>query len=295
MRLQVERHHGRVPEFRLEQVFLAKFDQPAYPGIPRVVFRLLDKRRVDLNAGRSNAEPFRRGDRNASIARSEVVQDVVLANARQAQHLVHDVVRRRHVDHVHVDQSCAPAVGAARISSAIARLRIRAPASIARDRHALDQDRAAAIGAAHHLVAAHGGDAAEHVLQVACHGDLLHRIRDLTVLHPEARRAARVVPCQQVHALPHHFRHQEAFAQQFQHAGQAGTRVTGSGSPPDCGCRPHLPVLLQSELARRVAAEEIALQYAVCSPRCVRCVATPSSSKGELASALRLVRLLARC
>src|SRR5690606_27998547 len=62
------------------------------------------------------------------------------------------------------------------------------------DRHAFDEDRSGLHVAAAVDVAADGDDAAVHLLQVPGDGDLLDGMADLAVLHPEAGRAARVVP-----------------------------------------------------------------------------------------------------
>src|SRR5712692_804349 len=62
---------------------------------------------------------------------------------------------------------------------------------VAGDRHVFDQDRAHRAAAAHHDIASHRGDAAEHVAQVARNGDLLHRKADLAALDPVAGGAAR--------------------------------------------------------------------------------------------------------
>src|SRR6185369_3314599 len=48
--------------------------------------------------------------------------------------------------------------------------------SFPRDGHAVDEDRAADLGAARELVAADRLDAGEHVEQVARDGDFLHRV-----------------------------------------------------------------------------------------------------------------------
>src|SRR5690606_23142238 len=78
-----------------------------------------------------------------------------------------------------------------------------AGASGAGDRHRLDQDRAAALGATTNFIGADGDDAGEHLAQVAGDGDLLDRIRDDPVLHPVATRTARIVAGDVVDPLSH--------------------------------------------------------------------------------------------
>ena len=63
-------------------------------------------------------------------------------------------------------------------------------------------------------------DAAQHVFEVAGDGDLVHRISDAAVLHPEAAGAARVVARHVVHALAHELDHEQARAQLLQHGVQ---------------------------------------------------------------------------
>src|SRR6185436_6120979 len=78
----------------------------------------------------------------------------------------------------------------------------------ARDRHALDQDRAARAAAALEHITAHGDDALEHVAQVAGDGDLLDRELDLAAVHPVAGGAARVVTRDQVDAVAEQLGHE---------------------------------------------------------------------------------------
>src|SRR5436305_7633440 len=94
-------------------------------------------------------------------------------------------------------------------------LRRREPTLFPGERHAIDEDGTAVLGAAHHDVAPHFTDAAEHLQQVARDGDFLHREPDLATLDPEARRAARVIAGHHVHALAHHFGDDEAAAHQL--------------------------------------------------------------------------------
>ena len=69
-------------------------------------------------------------------------------------------------------------------------------------------DRAAPV----HVVAERD-DAEVHVTQVPGDRDLVHRLRDLAVLDPEAGGAARIVAGHGVDALPHHLGHEQARAE----------------------------------------------------------------------------------
>jgi hypothetical protein len=76
--------------------------------------------------------------------------------------------------------------------------------------HALDQDGTDLLRAAHFDVIADGGDAAQHLAQVAGDGDFLHRIGDLALFHPVARGAARIVAGDVIHALAEQLGDQQA-------------------------------------------------------------------------------------
>src|SRR5690242_11137244 len=114
----------------------------------------------------------------------------------------------------------AAAGAAATSESATSNLFSIASPSAARDRHALDQDRAAAVCAAHHGVTAGRGDAAEHVLQISRHGHLFDGKGDLAVLHPVAARSARVVAGDEVDAVAEHLGDEKAAPELLQHAAQ---------------------------------------------------------------------------
>src|SRR5262249_47652431 len=131
-----------------------------------------------------------------------------------------------------------------------------AACSAARDGHVVDEDRAAALRAAHDDVAADRSDAAIHVLEIARHGDLLDRKGDLAVLDPVTGRAARIVAGDEVYAVAERLGDEEAAAEVFQHAHEVWP-----------GRREHEVVVaacvagaLHAELARRIAAEEVALE-----------------------------------
>ena len=83
------------------------------------------------------------------------------------------------------------------------------PTSTAGDGHLLDQHRAGADIATPLQVTTDCNDLAEHVAQIAGDGYLLHRELDLAVLHPEARRAARVITRHQIQPLAHQLGNQQ--------------------------------------------------------------------------------------
>src|SRR4030095_15273268 len=89
-------------EVGLEQVLVAELDQVADPGLLRVLGRLADALRIDVDADRLDAVFLRRGDRDTAVAGTQVVEHVALAYVGKAQHVLHHLVRRRHVDHVGV-------------------------------------------------------------------------------------------------------------------------------------------------------------------------------------------------
>src|SRR5215831_14510354 len=120
--------------------------------------------------------------------------------------------------------------------------------SASRDGHVLDEDRAAALGAAHHGVAPASDDAAVYVLQVSRHGHLLDRERDLAVLDPIARGAARVVAGDEVDAVAEQLGDEEAAPEFFQHAAQVRARRL-QNEVVVAACAAGAP---EAELARRV-------------------------------------------
>ena len=86
---------------------------------------------------------------------------------------------------------------------------IHANALFARDGHALDAQRGAGRGAAPDEVAADLGQVAEHLAQVAGHGDLLHRVGQLAVFNPDAAGAAREISGHKVDAEAQELGHQQ--------------------------------------------------------------------------------------
>jgi hypothetical protein len=143
-----------------------------------------------------------------------------------------------------------------------ARYYTRRPQSGAGPRHghAVDEDRADLLGAAHQHVVADLDDAAQHVLEVAGDGDLLHRVGDLAVLDPVAGSAARVVAGHVIHALAEQFGDQQAAAHQSR-SGRRGSRLPGLHDQVVAAAG--VAGGLHAELARRVGAQEVALQHAV--------------------------------
>jgi len=71
---------------------------------------------------------------------------------------------------------------------------------VASNGHPVDQDRTAFVRTAREHVASDGGDGAEHVAQIACDGDFLDRVADLTAFDPEAGCATRVIAGDEVDA-----------------------------------------------------------------------------------------------
>ena len=125
--------------------------------------------------------------------------------------------------------------------------------------HLFEQQGAGFVGAAFEGVVGGAGDIGQHVLQAAGDGDFLHGVGDLTVFHPKAGGAARVVAGEGVDALPHEFGNQQAaahFAQELGLAlvGVAEDEVVGTAGVGGGG---------QAEFAGAVAAEEVALDDAV--------------------------------
>ena len=100
IRQQVERHHRRLAELGAEQILVAELDQLGDAVLLRVLLRLLDALRVDVDADRADAEFLGRHHRNAAVARAEVVEHVALLHPGELQHLVDYLVGGRHIDHV---------------------------------------------------------------------------------------------------------------------------------------------------------------------------------------------------
>src|SRR5687767_2085953 len=75
--------------------------------------------------------------------------------------------------------------------------------SVSRDRHTLDEDRAALPRAPAQDIGSGARNAEKHVFQIAGDRDLLDGIGDLAVLDPVTGRAARVITGHRVYALSH--------------------------------------------------------------------------------------------
>src|SRR5262245_26606480 len=131
--------------------------------------------------------------------------------------------------------------------------------SVSRDRHPLDEDRTAGARAARERVRAYRRYRAEHVAQVAGDGDLLHRVPDLSALHPVARRAARVVAGDEVYAEADQLGDKQPPAHLADQAGE----VELAALQDEVVIAARAAGGLHAELARGVASQEIAAQDAV--------------------------------
>src|SRR2546428_600373 len=147
-------------------------------------------------------------------------------------------------------------------------IRIRPPGSppvrnrnrlVAGDCHVLNQDRTARPAAPHEHVAAYCNDTPEHVFQVAGDRDFLHGMANFAALDPVARRAARVIARHKVHALTHELGDEKPALEFLQHAGE----VRSLGAHHEVVVTARIAGGFQAELARRIAAEEIAFDDAV--------------------------------
>ena len=146
----------------------------------------------------------------------------------------------------------------------------------------LDQHRAGLLGAAHDRIRADRDDMVEHLLQRARDRDFFHRILDLAVLDPEARRAARIVARHVVDALPHQFGQQQARAELLQHRLEVVLRTRLRTAQRQVVRAARVAGGLHAELARRIRRQEIAFAPRRLSPPSAACVRTPSSSNGAL-------------
>src|SRR5678815_3351263 len=92
--------------------------------------------------------------------------------------------------------------------------------SAARDHHRADVTRAAKLE-----VVAERNDVAEHLFEVAGDRDLLDRVRDLSVLNPETRSAARVIAGHRIDTLAKLLGHEQPPPHPAQQRGEVlGTR-----------------------------------------------------------------------
>src|SRR5579864_824025 len=133
--------------------------------------------------------------------------------------------------------------------------------SLTGNRHFADEHRRSPHGAADIDVGTECGDVAIHLLQISRDGHFVHRILDRTRLDPEAARPARIIAGNRIHALAHELGHEKAGAE----PAQEGRRIEPAVA------RGHDEVVnaagvargLESQSARRVAAEHIAVEHAV--------------------------------
>src|SRR5437667_261706 len=149
---------------------------------------------------------------------------------------------------------------------------------VAGDRHVLNQDRTARPAAAREHIAAYGNDTPEHVFQFAGNRDFLYRMANFAALDPVACRAARVIARHEVHALAHQLGDEKPALEFLQHAGE----VRSLGSHHEIVVTACIAGGFQAELARRVAAEEIAFDDAVAHHRTLAGVASQRLRLGEL-------------
>ena len=74
---------------------------PAFDALRlRVGIRLGDTLRVDIDPGRRDPRALDRRDRDATVARSQIVEHVAVPDLRQVEHRLHHFGRGRHIDHV---------------------------------------------------------------------------------------------------------------------------------------------------------------------------------------------------
>src|SRR5207253_10891554 len=81
--------------------------------------------------------------------------------------------------------------------------------TLAGDCQLVEEQRAREDATAHVDVIAKRHDVPVHGLQVSGDGDLVHRVGERPLLHPEAARAARAIAGDAVHPVAHELRHQE--------------------------------------------------------------------------------------
>ena len=77
-RQQVQRDHGRLADVGREQILIEEFHLVADAAALQVLGRFLDALRIDVDADAARAVRLGAGDRNAAVARAEVVDDVAL-------------------------------------------------------------------------------------------------------------------------------------------------------------------------------------------------------------------------
>ena len=97
---QEQRDDGRLADVGLEQVLLNEPDAIADAGLRQVVVRFPDANGIDLDADSARAVLCGGANRDAAVARPQVVDDVGRRDARQLEHRLHDTVGRGHELHI---------------------------------------------------------------------------------------------------------------------------------------------------------------------------------------------------
>ena len=87
-------------EIGLEEVLAAELHETRDVRLFRVLVRLLDALRIDVDAVGADAVALGGGDRNAAIARAEVVEHVALVHVGELEHRVDHLLRRRDEDDI---------------------------------------------------------------------------------------------------------------------------------------------------------------------------------------------------
>src|SRR5712691_2862375 len=81
---KIERHHGRRAQIRLEEILLNEANALSQTGPLGRARALGHHPRIDLDAHPPCAEITRGGDDDPAVARSQVIDDVVPAHARES-------------------------------------------------------------------------------------------------------------------------------------------------------------------------------------------------------------------
>src|ERR1043165_2078095 len=125
--------------------------------------------------------------------------------------------------------------------------------------HRSDENGPAVARAPRVDVAADGDDVAEHAVEITGDRDLLDRMGDLSTLDPVAGGAPGIVRGDRIHALPEELRHQETST----HAAQQRRQIVVAMADDQIMVSARVSGGRKPELARRIAAEEVALHHAV--------------------------------
>ena len=89
----------------------------------------------------------------------------------------------------------------------------------------------------------------------------MHRERDLAVFHPETAGTARVVAGDVIHALAHEFDDEQARTQLLEHGIEVIAALCQARSEREVVRSAGIAGGLHAELARRIAAEKVALHH----------------------------------